>query len=249
MKFHVVLLLAVWSLAGFGCDREIATPTAAPTTVKQGSDVVVRVDGVPILREDVERLAKFIQLSYYNLSLEYASTVALGNSLLARAAALAHFADKVEPLKLQIEQIHEKIVAGEDFASLAESVSDFALTTDSPSAEMGVIGKLDYLIGEKLGDLKAGQTSSPILTKIGWCLVHLDENAQPVKHLKAALRFQSIVLAFDKVQPYLTAQQLLDEAAIEIVDPEFHKIVPEWAKYRPGARQAKPIDLPLSQGK
>lgn len=232
---------------GFALASLIAAcdPPKAPTPpakTRGPKDVVVKVNGVPILREDVERLAKFVQASYYNLSFDYACTAAIGNSLIPRAACISKFQDMVEPLHVQIDQVHAKLKAGEDFGKMAETISDYPLTVSSPSQEIGVLGKMDYLLSEWLAVLKPGEISEPILTKLGWIILRLDPEGAQKFHLRASVNFQSILLAFDKEAPYANAQKFVDEAKIEIIDPDYEKIVPEWVKFGPG-RQTKTVEV------
>ena len=227
-------------LASLGCPEK-----PAPTAEASASEKVVLVaNGVPVYREDLQRLGGFVRSFFYNLSPEYAESVALVNSLLPRAVSLAHYRDRVEPLRKKMEEARERIAQGEDFDRVGREVSDYPVGAEDPQQEWAGFQKLDYLVGEWLFSLKPGEVSPPILTRHGWYLIRVMEQNFPPNRLRSTARFRAIILAFDKGPEFdRQLHRWIDEAEIRVLDADYERVVPEWVKHRAGARSWKPIEV------
>ena len=93
------------------------------------------------------------------------------NGLLAEAADSAAFARAMEA--------RQRVLAGEDFATVAISVSDAA-----SKANGGLIGPLDVAVvseqvAEALDELELGELSEPIRTPIGYQILQLEARTRP----------------------------------------------------------------------
>ncbi len=233
MKYFPILLLGLLSCAD-------ASTSAKAGKSSKTSGVALKVNDVPIERAEIERLAKFFQSFNPNYSFEHCCAVVLGNSLLARAASVSHFRDRVDLLKKQIEEIHRRALNGEDFVQLVQTEGVAPMDEDEtkPGLRSGYGYKMDFLLTEWLYSLAPGEISPPILTQYGWQIVKLGVD-RPLGHqLRMAIPYYSIFLPFaeEGLGP-VKVREFLEQAKIEIIDPECDRWVPEWAKFGPGVRK------------
>lgn len=233
-------------LVACGCGDSKTPKDAAPAADPK---IAMTVDGVPIEKAEVERIAGFITTYFYNLSFEEACGIALVNSLIPRAASLAHFGDAaVEKQRERIYAIAKRLDAGEDFYTVGNEASDLPVkSSDNPDLEWGSLAKLDFLLGEWLFSLPIGGVSKPVLTRHGWYIMKVIEHRFPASRSHASGRFHAIICAFDKSADF--EQQIrgwVNKSEIRIVDPAYDKLLPEWMKYRPGARTWRPLEISAS---
>lgn len=115
------------------------------------------------------------------------------------AAASAHAADPKAAALSRAQEAHKRIVSGEDFAKVAEEVSDDKISKRK-GGEMGAIGKNDKRM-ERLGlekltitafNLKNGDVSEPIETEKGYHIIKVTSEPEIVAfdEAKKIVQFQ-----------------------------------------------------------
>lgn len=237
MSFDRKWLVLPIFLSSIACSNSTQTVNAKSSASSNG--IAVKVNGVPIERAEIERLAKFFQSFNSNYAFEYCCAVVLGNSLLPRAATISHFQEQVESLKLKIGKIRERATAGEDFVMLVETegIPSLMEEEDKPGLRSGYGYKMDVLLTEWLYSLAPGEISPPILTQYGWQILKLGVD-RPLGHqLRMAIPYYSVLLPLEEGLGPAKIHEFLEQAKIEIIDPECERWVPEWAKFGPGLRK------------
>lgn len=245
-------IFAQWGRAGFAttvllvCGCRGDGKTAESSDAQAEKAVALVVDGISIEKAEVDRLAEFLRGFFYNLSPDEARGAVLVNSLVPRAASLAHFgAAEVEKQRQRILAAAKRLDAGEDFYKVGEEMADLPVRSpETPELEWAALSKLDFLLGEALFSLPVGSVSKPILSRHGWYILKVIERKILASRSHATGRFHAIVCAFEKSPDFESRiREWTNKAEIRIVDPAYDRILPEWMKYRPGARTWRPMEI------
>ncbi len=233
----MIRFLFLFVLAAFlGCG-----PSSSPTRDEKNS-AALRVNGVDLHGRDIDRVAKFVVKIFPNTSPEHAKTVALINTLIPQAVSLSHHRERIEPLRKTAEEARRRILAGEDFRKVAEELADFP---PPPEAEesWSPVYRLDYLLGEWAFSLELGELSAPILTRNGWYLLRVKDRELRDPPRTSRTKMEAMLFSFEpeeEWEPLL--RQWVEEADIQILDPEYERIVPEKYKFRTDARKWELLD-------
>jgi parvulin-like peptidyl-prolyl isomerase len=83
-----------------------------------------------------------------------------------------------EAAQAKIQAARERILKGEDFAKVAEDVSESASKSTGGSIGQLNISDLNPQIATALGKLKAGEITEPIRTGAGWVLYKVDARSE-----------------------------------------------------------------------
>jgi peptidyl-prolyl cis-trans isomerase C len=135
----------------------------------------------------------------------------------------------------EAEEIEKRLKNGEDFAKLANEVSQ---DTNANGGDLGFFtrGQMLKPFEDAAFALKVGEISKPVKTQFGWHIIKVEERRkQPpptFDEVKDAITAQ---LVQQKAQEVVTG--LRDSAKIEIIDPDLKKSMENAAK-----GQGAPVD-------
>ena len=121
--------------------------------------------------------------------------------------------------KAKADDIEARLHAGSDFAQLARSFSNG--TTAAQGGDLGTYkqGQLGKVLEDKTFDLKAGQSTDPILTREGYIILKVEQHTPVVRSL-SRMSEQDVEQAYymSQMEPAIRTylNQMRDEAFIQI---------------------------------
>ena len=202
--------------AAASCSRE--PPAGSPTSLPE---VVLRVDGEPILRTEVETLVPFLALNYPTYATDLLRSAALAGALLPRAMAFSVYREREPAARERIGRAKARLDAGEPFEAVAKDLSDHA---PEKGGDAGWIARLDIdpLLGIEAFAAPVGEVRGPIATSIGFSLIRVDERREDPKPGFSSVSLRQIVAAFDpRPKSLQELTRLLEAAEVEVLDPPF----------------------------
>lgn len=180
----------------------------------------VRIEYVELKKE---RFFDQVEVSAEELQAEYEKEIANLGEQRKASHILLETGDALndEQARAKLEELRQRILAGEDFAALAKEFSN-----DSGSAaaggDLGYAGQgvYDVAFEEALFALQVGQVSAPVKSEFGWHLIRLDDiQAAEVPSLDSLKPQLERELKTQKVeQRFVEVTKELEDAAFESAD-------------------------------
>ncbi len=234
---RVSLLLAALGAGPAGCSR------GAPPAPASAPEVVLRVEGEPITRTEIDTLAAFLALDHPGYATDHLRSSALARALLPRATAFAIHRDRVEAARERIARAKARLEAGEAFEAVAKDLSDHA---PEKGGDAGWIARrdLDPLLGIEAFGAPEGEVRGPIATRVGFSLLRVSERREDPRPGYSTVHLFQIVAGLDprpKSLPELA--RALETSEVEVLDPPFFdRIRPPGLAFRypsPASRPAR----------
>jgi len=222
-----VCALAALLALPIACGADPPAPAAA-------DDLVARVEGEPVRRAEIERLATFQALSFPNHSIDALRGNALAGSLLPRALARARHPREEAAAREKIDLARARLDAGEAFETVAAEMSD-ALAGERGDLGLLAIGDLDPLLGVEIFESAVGEVRGPVRTRFGWHLLRVSERHEAPRPWETAIHLHQILarIAPDAGADRRLLEALREEAIVEPVDREF------FERIRPAALRVR----------
>lgn len=180
----------------------------------------VRIEYVELKKE---RFFDQVEVSAEELQAEYEKEIAnLGEQRKASHILLeAGDALNDEQARAKLEELRQRILAGEDFAALAKEFSNDPGSA-AAGGDLGYAGQgvYDVAFEEALFALQVGQVSAPVKSEFGWHLIRLDDiQAAEVPSLDSLKPQLERELKTQKVeQRFVEVTKELEDAAFESAD-------------------------------
>lgn len=123
----------------------------------------------------------------------------------------------LENARQRIDDIHARLVAGEDFAQLAVAVSQAQTALEGGSLGWRKGAQLPTLFADTVIRMKAGEFSAPIQSSGGFQIVRLNEMRGAERTMVDQLRVRHILLRPDEILDDAAVQQKMRDIRAQIV--------------------------------
>lgn len=180
----------------------------------------VRIEYVELKKE---RFFDQVEVSAEELQAEYEKEIANLGEQRKASHILLEIGDALndEQARAKLEELRQRILAGEDFAALAKEFSNDPGSA-AAGGDLGYAGQgvYDAAFEEALFALQVGQVSAPVKSEFGWHLIRLDDiQAAEVPSLDSLKPQLERELKTQKVeQRFVEVTKELEDAAFESAD-------------------------------
>lgn len=180
----------------------------------------VRIEYVELKKE---RFFDQVEVSAEELQAEYEKEIANLGEQRKASHILLETGDALndEQARAKLEELRQRILAGEDFAALAKEFSNDPGSA-AAGGDLGYAGQgvYDVAFEEALFALQVGQVSAPVKSEFGWHLIRLDDiQAAEVPSLDSLKPQLERELKTQKVeQRFVEVTKELEDAAFESAD-------------------------------
>lgn len=180
----------------------------------------VRIEYVELKKE---RFFDQVEVSAEELQAEYEKEIANLGEQRKASHILLEIGDALndEQARAKLEELRQRILAGEDFAALAKEFSNDPGSA-AAGGDLGYAGQgvYDAAFEEALFALQVGQVSAPVKSEFGWHLIRLDDiQAAEVPSLDSLRPQLERELKTQKVeQRFVEVTKELEDAAFESAD-------------------------------
>lgn len=180
----------------------------------------VRIEYVELKKE---RFFDQVEVSAEELQAEYEKEIANLGEQRKASHILLETGDALndEQARAKLEELRQRILAGEDFAALAKEFSNDPGSA-AAGGDLGYAGQgvYDAAFEEALFALQVGQVSAPVKSEFGWHLIRLDDiQAAEVPSLDSLKPQLERELKTQKVeQRFVEVTKELEDAAFESAD-------------------------------
>lgn len=180
----------------------------------------VRIEYVELKKE---RFFDQVEVSAEELQAEYEKEIANLGEQRKASHILLETGDTLndEQARAKLEELRQRILAGEDFAALAKEFSNDPGSA-AAGGDLGYAGQgvYDVAFEEALFALQVGQVSAPVKSEFGWHLIRLDDiQAAEVPSLDSLKPQLERELKTQKVeQRFVEVTKELEDAAFESAD-------------------------------
>lgn len=180
----------------------------------------VRIEYVELKKE---RFFDQVEVSAEELQAEYEKEIANLGEQRRASHILLEIGDALndEQARAKLEELRQRILAGEDFAALAKEFSNDPGSA-AAGGDLGYAGQgvYDAAFEEALFALQVGQVSAPVKSEFGWHLIRLDDiQAAEVPSLDSLRPQLERELKTQKVeQRFVEVTKELEDAAFESAD-------------------------------
>ncbi|HJR68707.1 MAG TPA: peptidylprolyl isomerase [Gammaproteobacteria bacterium] len=123
----------------------------------------------------------------------------------------------LETARQRIDEIHARLVAGEDFARLAVAVSQAQTALEGGSLGWRKGAQLPTLFADTVIRMKPGEFSAPIASTGGFQIVRLNEMRGAERTMVDQLRVRHILLRTDEILDDAAVQQKMRDVRAQIV--------------------------------
>lgn len=209
----------------------VAATGGALAAKDSASPVIARVNGEEVTKAEFDAVMKG-NLRFFDLTLDSVRQKLHGKRLdeylfdeeivTIRAQAQQH-AESLPAMKASIEQAAARIKAGEEFAKVAEEMSQ-----DGSATQGGLLppqkGFDDFVhpFNRVALSLKEGQVSEPVLTIFGYHLIKVEKIYPPMEGKPKRVDLRHILIPYPG-DPRTEAEQARAAAKVEIVDQKYCK--------------------------
>lgn len=176
---------------------------------------MLAVDGVPVLADEVEPLARDVGELYPEYTLPHRRRLALTNAILPRAACRARYPEQRAAQRAAAESARGQISSLE------------------PRVFEGNFGRLGLELWSAARRLEPLAWSEPIELAGRFVLVRLEAPPTGAEAGQEVLRLSLLEFPFvDPSSPVAALQRAVDESRLTIIDPAWDEFVPEAWKHR-----------------
>ncbi len=212
---------------------EVEKVPPPPQETGAPGDVVLKVDGLPVTRGEIQKISGFIMSYSPDLPPEECQRKAL-ESIIARAHVESRYKDRLAAMRKKIEAIRKRIVEkGEIFADVAREVSD--CPSKKNGGDLGEVshGQMVQPFEYYAFTTPKGRVSPVFLSPYGFHILKVIQEPRGMDPASLKVRVRHILVAFDKNVARL--QQLIREARagkaeVKVLDPALAPALP--APYR-----------------
>ncbi|HKB16042.1 MAG TPA: peptidylprolyl isomerase [Planctomycetota bacterium] len=229
------VLLAALGPVSAACSRGAPEPPAS------APEVVLRVEGEPITRTEIETLTAFLVIDHPGYATDHLRSAALASALLPRASAFALHRDKVAAARERISRAKARLEAGEAFETVAKELSDHAPEKGGDAGWIA-LRDLDPLLGIEVFSAREGETRGPIATRIGFSLLRVSERREDPRPGLLSVHLLHIVAGLVPQPPSLPElARVLETSNVEVLDPPFFdRIRPPGVAFRFAPPSSRP---------
>jgi len=220
------LAVAVTLGSSVASSAQDAPPPPAPE-----GHVILRVDGVPITKEELDTSVAYRKTYVVGRSDKDLQRTALDEELIGLAAVKAKFAAKLPEMKRRIDELRAKAVSGTDFTQVARDGSE------CPSSAQG--GDLGFFSRTQMTQpfarfgftLNKDAVSEPFLSVFGYHFIKVTDYKKGPTAGADQARASHVLVMFDKSPQYRNQiQAIRQNAKVEVVDPAYADVVPDANK-------------------
>jgi len=213
-----------------------AAPGALLAAKETASPVIARVNGEDVSKAEFDEVLR-ANRRFFDLTQDSVRQKLHGQRLeeflfdhevvAIRAQAQQHAAD-LPGMKATIEQAAARIKGGEDFATVAQEMSQ-----DGSAANGGLLGSQqsfeDFVhpFNRVALSLKEGEVSDPLLTIFGYHIIKVEKIYPPMEGKPKRVDLRHILIRYPG-DPRNDAEQARAAAKVEIVDDKYCKKLPSY---------------------
>lgn len=208
--------------------RGAAEAAAAEGAASPPGHVILRVDGVPITREELDASVAYRKTYVAGRAEKDLQRAAIDEELILIAAVRAKYASKLPEMKERIDALHAKAKSGAAFADLAREGSE--CPSSAEGGDLGFFGRtaMTQPFARYAFTLKKGEVSEPFLSVFGYHFITVTDYKKGATAGADEARASHVLVMFDRSPAFRNQIQVMKQAAkVEVVDPAYADVVPE----------------------
>ncbi len=191
-------------------------------------NVVALVDGLPVTREDIRKIANFYETFKPGLKDQHIKDAFL--ALIKIRHIQAAFKDKLGAMEKRAQEIYKKATApGADFAKLAEKNSDGPSKSDG--GNLGYFARPNMVpsFAAQAFSMKLGEVSKPFPSIFGYHIIKVEGRLKGNTPVEDQVKARHILVIYTQDQNKtrsLAQEAAQGKAKVALVDPKSRAILP-----------------------